>query len=433
MAAKPSPGLWLLRLGLASLGLAASHGFALDLRGHGGPVRAIVVGADGAIATASFDTTIIRWEQGRGNAKEVLRFHDGAVNALIALPDGGLASAGEDRRIALWGRDGATPIRVFEGHEAPVSSLAIAPDGRFLASASWDGTVRIWPLDGGAARVIAEHKGPVNAVLFADGGTLISAGYDGTLRIHGARSAVLDVGLPINTLALAGSEVIAAGADGQLRFVDWRKAELSATLEIADVPLVALAASPDGAMIAVAGFRGALVVVDVQKRRVLRKLNGPAFPLWSLAFSSDGRDILTGGADRLVRRWHVRTGEPVNPLVSTLEDAPLKRLAAHPGAEVFKACAACHTLGEQDGNRAGPTLHRIMGRKIGSAPGYAYSAALQGSGVVPMDIIWSRETISRLFDIGPNTMLPGTKMPEQTIPNGAERDALIDFIEKASQ
>ena len=57
---------------------------AADLRGHGGPVRAIVASPDGRIATASFDTTIIRWQPQRGVAETVLRGHEGAVNALAA-------------------------------------------------------------------------------------------------------------------------------------------------------------------------------------------------------------------------------------------------------------------------------------------------------------------------------------------------------------
>ncbi len=414
------PGL----LVFASMGLV----FAADLRGHGGPVRAIVLNGNDA-ATASFDTTVIRWDLARGTARQVLRFHLGSVNALVALPDGGLASAGEDRRIAIWSRNGSEPRRVLDGHEGPISSLALSPDGRFLASASWDGTARLWNLETGAFEVLEGHRGQVNAVVFLPDGTPATAGYDGTLRLHhrSAAPTIYEFGLPLNAMVLAGGELIVAGADGALRFVDARSG-VWGELPVAEVPIVALAASADGAMIAAAGFRGALALVDRARRDITRRLAGPAFPLWSLAFSTDGREILTGGADRLVRRWDVTSGEPVNPVVSEATEARVAAFAGHPGAEVFKACIACHTLSEDDGNRAGPSLHKIMGRKIATAQGYQFTPALKG-----LDIVWSRGTVAKLFEIGPMAYTPGTKMPEQTINNAADREALVDFLEQATK
>src|ERR671938_312844 len=74
-----------------------------QLRGHGGPVRAVAVSPDGKTAiSGSFDQSAIIWDIDQGIALQVLRFHDGAVNAAAALPDGRFVTAGEDGRIALW-------------------------------------------------------------------------------------------------------------------------------------------------------------------------------------------------------------------------------------------------------------------------------------------------------------------------------------------
>ncbi|MGZ5845785.1 MAG: WD40 repeat domain-containing protein, partial [Xanthobacteraceae bacterium] len=74
-----------------------------QLRGHGGPVRALAISPDGTQAlSGSFDTSVIRWSLQRNAAEQVLRFHDGAVNAVAFLPDGRIATSGEDARIAIW-------------------------------------------------------------------------------------------------------------------------------------------------------------------------------------------------------------------------------------------------------------------------------------------------------------------------------------------
>ncbi|MET0444382.1 MAG: hypothetical protein ABW151_07390, partial [Pseudorhodoplanes sp.] len=121
-----------------------------QLRGHGGPVRAVAVSADGQIAiSGSFDTSAIRWSLARNSAEQVLRFHDGPVNAVAVLKDGRVVTAGEEGRIAVWQRGEQAPGTVLEGHSAPVVALAVSPDGATLASASWDHSVRLWPLGGG--------------------------------------------------------------------------------------------------------------------------------------------------------------------------------------------------------------------------------------------------------------------------------------------
>src|SRR5712671_5043985 len=145
-----------------------------QLRGHGGPVRALAISPDGKLAiSGSFDTSAIRWSLERNAAVEVLRFHEGAVNAVAYLPDG---------RVALWRPGEPQPVAVLTGHTAPVVALAVSPDGQTLASASWDHTARLWPLAGGAPRVLEGHAQNVNSVAFAGDG-VVTVGYDATLRI----------------------------------------------------------------------------------------------------------------------------------------------------------------------------------------------------------------------------------------------------------
>ena len=415
------------------LALLAAAPAQAQLRGHGGPVRALVVSPDGRIAiSASFDETAIRWSLTRDAAEQVLRFHEGSVNALALLPGGRFATAGEDGRVALWTPGADRPATVFTGHTAPVVALAASPDGKTLASASWDHTVRLWPLAGGEPRVLEGHQQNVNGVAFTpDGRSVVSASYDLTVRVWplaGGAPTIVTVPSPLNSVAVASDgEIVTGGADGKIYFLS-PAGELRGEVAASETPIIAIAISPNGALVAAAGVRGSVAIIDRVTRKVARTLVGPGLPVWSAAFLPDNRTLMTGGTDRVIRRWNALTGDHIGSVaVGGVED-PLARYAGDRGAEVFRACVACHTLSPDENNRAGPTLAGIFGRRIATLPGYNFSPALK-----KLDIVWTPETVAKLFEIGPMTYTPGTKMPEQKIGAAEDREALVKFLEKATK
>lgn len=403
-----------------------------QLRGHGGPVRALAISADGARAiSGSFDTSAVRWSLSRNAAEQVMRFHDGAVNAVAFLKDGRMITAGADAHIAIWTAGQQQPDKVLDGHTAPVASLAVSPDGRLLASASWDHSVRLWPLAGGAPRVLEGHAQNVNGVAFSpDGKHVLTAGYDATLRIWpvtGGNVAVYNVPSPLNAVVVApDGEIVTAGANGKVYFLS-PAGKILDEVEASPTPIISLAVSPDGTLVAAAGIRGSVAIIERKTHKLAHTLVGPGLPVWSVAFFPDSRTLLTGGADRMIRRWDAASGEPVDAVIVGAPEDPLAAYAGDHGAEVFRACVACHTLTSDEGNKAGPSLAGIFGRRIGTLPGYHYSDALKH-----MNIVWTPDTVSKMFEVGPMAYTPGTKMPEQTIGSPEDRKALVDFLAKAT-
>jgi cytochrome c len=281
---------------------------------------------------------------------------------------------------------------VLEGHSQNVNGVAFAPDGSTLVSVSYDQSVRIWPLAGTSPPSVIAIPSPLNAV---------AIGRDG--------------------------EIAAGGADGRLYFLrsDGTRA---GEVEAGPRPVISMAISPDGAWVAAAGIGGAVAVIDRKARNLARTLVGPGLPVWSVAFLPDSRTLLTGGADNVIRRWNAVTGEPVDPLLFEHTTDPLAAYAGDRGADIFRACVACHTLGADQANRAGPTLAGLFGRRIATLPGYDFSDALKR-----LDIVWTPETVSKLFEIGPAAYTPGTKMPEQRIGSEQDRAALVQFLERATK
>jgi cytochrome c len=424
----------MIRLAVA-LSLLLTLPAQAEMRGHGGPVRALAIAADGeTLISGSFDTSVIRWTLPSERAAEVLRFHASAITSVVALPGGWALSGGEDGKIALWKPGEAAPATVLDGHTAPVSALAIAEPIGGIASASWDGTARVWIGSGILSNqplVFAGHKGQVNGVAFGPTQTtLITAGYDATLRITpltGGAATVVKLPTPLNALQVAyDGEIIAGGADGRL-YIRTGDGTERLTIEVQERPITALALSADGEVIAIAGLSGAVKIIARDTGRTVATLVGPGLPVWSLAFHPDGKTLFTGGADRVIRSWDAQTGQPLAPANAPRADFPPAAMNER-GAQVFRACEACHTVTPDGGNRAGPTLHGVFGRRIGSAKDYSYS-----QGFAAHDIIWSAETITRLFRDGPSVVTPGTKMPEQRVTDADDLKALVEWLERVTR
>ena len=84
----------------------------------------------------------------------------------------------------------------------------------------------------------------------------------------------------------------------------------------------------------------------------------------------------------------------------------------------YDRCAMCH---QDDGGGQGPSLVGLYGRRAGSAQGFAYSAALKGSGKT-----WTGAELDG-FLTNPGRAVPGTAMPILT-PDAKERADLISFF-----
>jgi WD40 repeat protein len=110
-----------------------------------------------------------------------MHYHGEAVYALAWAPGGRLASGGRDGTVRIWPADGGGSPQMHYHGEA-VYALAWAPGGR-LASGGRGSRVRIWPADGGGSPQTHDHGENVRALAWAPDGRLASGGSGGEVRI----------------------------------------------------------------------------------------------------------------------------------------------------------------------------------------------------------------------------------------------------------
>ena len=109
------------------------------------------------------------------------------------------------------------------------------------------------------------------------------------------------------------------------------------------------------------------------------------------------------------------------------QEVPIATLlgAADPakGAEVFKKCAACHTIEQGGANGIGPNLHATLGEGIGQGKGgFAFSDALKSVGGT-----WDFDKMSAWL-AAPRKFAPGTKMTFAGLSSAEDRANVIVYL-----
>jgi WD40 repeat protein len=152
------------------------------------------------VASGSADMTIKLWDAGTGKEIRSLNWLSGGVTSVTFSPDGKiLASGSTDGTIKLWNIESGKVLRILTKQTSdPVTSVSFSPDGNILASSSGKytgegvvglpyGEIELWDMTTGQElNTIKGDPDVVTDITFApDGYLLASASEDGTIRLWG--------------------------------------------------------------------------------------------------------------------------------------------------------------------------------------------------------------------------------------------------------
>jgi hypothetical protein len=241
----------------------------------------------------------------------------GEVECLALDPEGRwLASAHRGNpAVLLWDLRGGRRRHTLEGHSAAVRCVAFSPVRGVLVSAGDDQSVRLWRIADGRCRTLQGYTGPITALAITpDGKTVVSLGQDFVqvwdLKEEEPEGKPRDQ--PSRPLCLAVSpdgEVLATGnADGTV-CLSWHlpDCELKVNLEEHATPVIDVAFSADGRLVASADRAGRVRLWQVSGGKCVAHFPGRSVPLTHPPFVADLR-IPTGRVGARKTLWPMPDG-----------------------------------------------------------------------------------------------------------------------------
>lgn len=227
-------------------------------------------------------------------ALHVLRGHSDTVTNISWSPDGTqLASSSRDSTVRLWSVTNEQSSLTYSGHQASVLTVVWRFDGRVLASGGEDQTVKIWDTSGITLHSFPNQGATVSSIVWGPNGETLIAG----------------------TLGDGGHEI--STNRGTLV-----KSVFKATIH-------ALAFSPDRVRLAAALDDGSVTVLinleEPARRKLYHKHSGAAL---ALAWSPDGAMLASGGSDNVAYVWDAATGRNIQLLQ---HEAAVNGVAWEPG------------------------------------------------------------------------------------------------------
>lgn len=245
------------------------------------------------------------------DAVAVLKAHTETVEAVAISPDGKFIATGSfDKTVKLWDALTGKELRTYsgpQGHANQVLCVAFSAKGDQIASGGADNKVCIWDVPVNfPAKTFAVANAATGVAVAADGKTFAVAGTDGTVKVFplgeekgaidlkGHTGAVVGVGYLPN-----GNIWVTAGADKTVRFFTGADGKQLASYTTGTADITGLAVRPDSAGVVTTSADGVMRFWQTPPQ-VTRSFPAVKDAVTAFYASADGNTLLYATADKVV-------------------------------------------------------------------------------------------------------------------------------------
>ncbi|MBW4475138.1 MAG: caspase family protein [Stenomitos rutilans HA7619-LM2] len=300
------------------------------LQGHEDVVTSVVSSPinEKLIVSGSGDKTIRIWNL-QNLQSNPLCAHQNRVNSVAFSPDSKMIiSATDEGMLGLWDLQGNLLVPLLQGHQESITSIAFSPDGNLIVSGSADRTLCLWDRQGKAiGQPFQGHEDVVNSVAFSpDGNLIVSGSADRTLCLWDRQGKAISQPFQghedvVNSVAFSpdGNLIVSGGNDGVIQLWNLQGTLVTPPFRGHEGGVTCVAFSPISQFLISGGIDRTLRLWDLEGNKITEPFQGHGGWVSSVSFSRDGKHIISSSYDYSLKLWDLR-GSTIGPPFQGHED-----------------------------------------------------------------------------------------------------------------